>query len=81
MNRAEYLQGHRGFGCHHTSNVNGASAQPTVLPDHIPLAKRFLLFVACHELDFHPPKSSAERDRQIIEAYLDGVSPSAISRF
>jgi hypothetical protein len=51
-----------------------------VQSDTIPLAKRFLLFVAYLELDLHPPISIAERDRQIMEAYLGGMKQSALAR-
>ena len=51
-----------------------------MLFDQIPLAKRFLLFVAYLELDLHPPIRIAERDRQIMEAYLGGMSKSELAR-
>ncbi len=48
--------------------------------DNIPLAKRFLLFVACLEPDLHPPISIAERVRQSMAAYLGGMKQSALAR-
>jgi Mor family transcriptional regulator len=51
-----------------------------VLPDRVPLEKRSLLFVAYLELDLHPSISIAERDRQIMAAYLGGMKQSALAR-
>ncbi len=51
-----------------------------MLSNGIPLAKRFLLFVAYLELDLHPPITIAERDRKIMAAYMGGCSLSDLAR-